>query len=152
MKTSLWSLAFQQSVFQRYRSEKHLSQFYPQDGGKSQLALKLRHCHPVYRWWGMFNHLCICQHVHVFFFGWSHCPTGLLSTSSWWSCYMIPVCIVRSCVMATLWYNCSWIHHLLNLLLAWQRLLNSSFFLVVLLLLSSDFWFGFISYCCMSVE
>ena len=27
---------------------KHLSEFYPQDGGESQLALKLRHCHPVY--------------------------------------------------------------------------------------------------------
>ena len=30
-------------------SEKHLSQFYPQDGGESQLALKLRNCHPMYR-------------------------------------------------------------------------------------------------------
>jgi len=28
--------------------EKHLSKFYPQDGGESQLALKLRHCHPMY--------------------------------------------------------------------------------------------------------
>jgi len=26
-----------------------LSEFYPQDGGESQLALKLRHCHPMYR-------------------------------------------------------------------------------------------------------
>jgi len=41
-------LACQQSVFQRYHSEKHLSEFYPQDGGESQLALKLRHCHPMY--------------------------------------------------------------------------------------------------------
>jgi len=29
-------------VFQRYHSEKR--EFYPQDGGESQLALKLRHC------------------------------------------------------------------------------------------------------------
>jgi len=42
------SIACQQSVFQRYYSEKHLSEFYPQDGGESQLALKLRHCHPMY--------------------------------------------------------------------------------------------------------
>jgi len=27
---------------------KTLSEFYPQDGGESQLALKLRHCHPMY--------------------------------------------------------------------------------------------------------
>jgi len=26
-----------------YHSEKHLSEFYPQDGGESQLALKLRY-------------------------------------------------------------------------------------------------------------
>ena len=38
----------QQSVFQRYYSEKHLAEFYPQDGGESQLASKLRHCHPRY--------------------------------------------------------------------------------------------------------
>jgi len=35
-------------LYQRYRSEKHLSEFYPQDGGESQLALKLRHCQPMY--------------------------------------------------------------------------------------------------------
>ena len=46
MKMSIWSLACQQSVFQRYHSEYHLSEFYPQDGGESQLASKLRHCHP----------------------------------------------------------------------------------------------------------
>jgi len=28
--------------------KKHLSGFYPQDGGESQLALKLPHCHPMY--------------------------------------------------------------------------------------------------------
>jgi len=28
--------------------KKHLSEFYTQDGGESQLALKLRHCHPMY--------------------------------------------------------------------------------------------------------
>ena len=28
---------------------KHLSEFYPQDGGERQLASKLRHCHPMYR-------------------------------------------------------------------------------------------------------
>jgi len=29
--------------------KKHLSEFYPQDGGESQLALKLRQCHTMYR-------------------------------------------------------------------------------------------------------
>ena len=48
MKMSVWSVARQQSVFQRYHSEKHLPEFYPQDGSKSQLASKLRHCHPMY--------------------------------------------------------------------------------------------------------
>jgi len=49
MKMSVWSLACQQSVFQRYHhSEKHFSEFYPQHGGESQLASKLRHCHPMY--------------------------------------------------------------------------------------------------------
>jgi len=48
MKTPVSSLACQQSVFQRYDSEKHLPEFYPQDGGESQLASKLRHCYPVY--------------------------------------------------------------------------------------------------------
>ena len=48
MKMSVWSLACQQSVFHWYHSEKHLSEFYPQDGGESQLALKLRHCHSMY--------------------------------------------------------------------------------------------------------
>jgi len=47
MKTSVWSLTCQQSVFQRYYSEKHLSEFYPQDSGESQLASKLRHCRPM---------------------------------------------------------------------------------------------------------
>jgi len=28
-------------------NEKHLPEFYPQDGGESQLAPKLRHCHPI---------------------------------------------------------------------------------------------------------
>ena len=32
------SLICQQSVFKRYRSDKHLSEFYLQDGGKNQLA------------------------------------------------------------------------------------------------------------------
>ena len=49
MKMSVWSLACRQSVFQWYRSEKRLSEFYPQDGGESQLALKLRQYHPMYR-------------------------------------------------------------------------------------------------------
>ena len=40
MKTSVWSLTCQRSVFQRYYSGKHLSEFYPQDGGESQLASK----------------------------------------------------------------------------------------------------------------
>jgi len=29
--------------------QKHFLEFYPQDGGESQLALKLRHCHPMYK-------------------------------------------------------------------------------------------------------
>ena len=41
------SIACQRSVFQRYHSEKRLSEFYPQDGGESQLVLKLRYCHPM---------------------------------------------------------------------------------------------------------
>ena len=47
-------------VFQRYYSEKHLSEFYPQDGGESQLALKLglRHCHHVLEW---FNNTQSCM-------------------------------------------------------------------------------------------
>jgi len=36
------------SVFQQHQSEKHLSEFYPQDGGESQLASKLRHYHLMY--------------------------------------------------------------------------------------------------------
>jgi len=48
MKMSVWSLACQESLFYRYHSDKHLPEFYPQDGGESQLALKLRHCHSVY--------------------------------------------------------------------------------------------------------
>ena len=47
MKMSVWSLACRESVFYRYHSEKHLPEFYPQDGGECQLALKLRHCHPI---------------------------------------------------------------------------------------------------------
>ena len=31
-------------VFQRYHGEKYLSEFYPHDGGESQVASKLRHC------------------------------------------------------------------------------------------------------------
>ena len=48
MKMSAWSLGCQQSVFQRYHSEKLLYEFYPQDGGESLLALQLRHGHPMY--------------------------------------------------------------------------------------------------------
>ena len=48
MKISVWSLARRQSVFQRYHSEKYLSQFYSQGGGERQLASKVRHCHPIY--------------------------------------------------------------------------------------------------------
>ena len=44
-------LSCQQSVFQRYHSEKHLWELYPQDGGERQLALKLRHGHPIYWFW-----------------------------------------------------------------------------------------------------
>jgi len=37
-KCPLWSLAYQQSVFKRYHSDKHFWEFYLQDGGKNQLA------------------------------------------------------------------------------------------------------------------
>jgi len=49
MKMSVLLLACRQSIFHRYHSENHLSEFYPQDGGESQLALKLRHCRPMYK-------------------------------------------------------------------------------------------------------
>jgi len=50
---SLWKrlyehLSCQQSLFQRYHSEQHLSEFYLKDGGKSQLASKLRYYHLMY--------------------------------------------------------------------------------------------------------
>jgi len=45
MKLSVWSLACQQSVFQRCHGE-NIYQFYPQDGG--EMASKLRHCHAMY--------------------------------------------------------------------------------------------------------
>ena len=35
---SISSLTYQQTVFKRYRSDKHLWKFYLQDGGKDQLA------------------------------------------------------------------------------------------------------------------
>ena len=35
---SAWSLTYQQSVFKGYHSDKHLSEFYLQDGGKNQLT------------------------------------------------------------------------------------------------------------------
>jgi len=34
----MWSLTYQQNVFKRYHSDKHVSDFYLQDGGKNQLA------------------------------------------------------------------------------------------------------------------
>jgi len=58
MELSVWSLACPRSVYQRYHSEKHISEFYPQDGGESQLASKLRHCHPMYN--------ASCKWVDVF--------------------------------------------------------------------------------------
>jgi len=35
-KMSIWSLTYQQSVFKRYHSDKHFSEFYLQDGGKNK--------------------------------------------------------------------------------------------------------------------
>jgi len=35
---SIRSATYQQSVFKRYHSDKHLSEFHLQDGGKNQLA------------------------------------------------------------------------------------------------------------------
>jgi len=55
MKMSVWSLARQQSVFQQHHGEKHLPEFYPQDGGESQLALKLRHSHAMYWHWHYYS-------------------------------------------------------------------------------------------------
>jgi len=46
MKMSVWSLACRQAHFSDI-TVKTISQFYPQDGGESQLASKLRHCHPL---------------------------------------------------------------------------------------------------------
>ena len=47
---SIWSLTYQQSISKLYRSDRHFSEFYLQDGGKNQLAYrywtKWRHCHP----------------------------------------------------------------------------------------------------------
>jgi len=37
---SIWSSSYQQIVFKRDHSEKHLSEFYLQDGGKNQLEGK----------------------------------------------------------------------------------------------------------------
>ena len=37
---SIWSSSYQQIVFKRDHSEKHLSKFYLQDGGKNQLEGK----------------------------------------------------------------------------------------------------------------
>jgi len=50
------------SVFQRYHSDKHLSEFCPQDGGESQLASKLRHCRPM-------NNVMPCTRAHC-----KNCP------------------------------------------------------------------------------
>jgi len=36
-------------IFSNITVKKHLSEFYPQDDGESQLASKLRHCHPMYK-------------------------------------------------------------------------------------------------------
>jgi len=41
-------IACQQSIFQRYHSEKHLSELYPQHGSENQLASELRQCCPMY--------------------------------------------------------------------------------------------------------
>jgi len=47
-------MTYQQSVFKRYHSDKHLSEFYLQDGGKKSTGidmerlLHVRHCHPMY--------------------------------------------------------------------------------------------------------
>ena len=49
---SISPLTYQQSVFKRYHSDKHLSDFYLQDGGKKSTGIDmerlLRHCHPMY--------------------------------------------------------------------------------------------------------
>jgi len=38
---SIWSLTYQQSVFKRYHSDKHLSQLYLQDGCKNSLGIDM---------------------------------------------------------------------------------------------------------------
>ena len=35
---SVLSLTYQQNAFKRYHGDKHFQEFYPQDGGKNQLA------------------------------------------------------------------------------------------------------------------
>jgi len=65
MKMSVWSLSCQQSEFQCYHNEKHLPEFYPQDGGESQLASKLHHWHPVYFW--PFAHCELKKEPNIFY-------------------------------------------------------------------------------------
>jgi len=54
---SICSLTCQQSIFKRYRGDKHLSEFLPTDGGKKSTAwnmeqngygTKLHYCHAMY--------------------------------------------------------------------------------------------------------
>ena len=49
MKMFVWSPACQQlKRISAISQWKHLSEFYPQDGGERQLASKLRRCHPMW--------------------------------------------------------------------------------------------------------
>jgi len=49
---SIWSLTYRQSVFKRYHSHKHFSEFLPttwrQKSASIRYGTKLRHCHPMY--------------------------------------------------------------------------------------------------------
>jgi len=71
-KMSIWSLTYQQSVFNRYLSDKHFSVFYLQDGNKNQLAYMWNKItsmlpyayapHRLYIW----QHLCLWHEPFCF--------------------------------------------------------------------------------------
>ena len=45
---SIRSLTYQQSVFKRYHSDKHFSEFLPTRWWRKRAGTKLRHCHRIY--------------------------------------------------------------------------------------------------------
>jgi len=47
-KMSIWPPTYKQSVFKRYHSDKHLSEFYLQNSTGIDMEQNLLHCHPMY--------------------------------------------------------------------------------------------------------